>query len=161
MNAEFEYDVLLSRSATDKPVVRPLAERLRQERLKVRFDGWVLKASDSIAVEIEERLERSRVLVLCMPANDAFGSDRAQLESGTCGRGNLPFRDPLNQERCFISLRLDGTPVKGSIAQFFFVTRQKTRSSFVLQLEQTKIHVHLRELGTVRSAHSRSKQKQK
>jgi len=31
----------------------------------------------------------------------------AQLEAGTCGRGNLPFRDPLNQERRFIPLRLD------------------------------------------------------
>ena len=50
------------------------------------------------AAKIEEGLEHSRVLVLCMSAH-AFGSDWAQLEAGTCGRGNLPFRDPLNQER--------------------------------------------------------------
>jgi hypothetical protein len=43
----------------------------------------------------------------------AFGSDWAQLEAGTCGRGNLPFRDPLNHERRFIPLRLDDAPIKG------------------------------------------------
>jgi hypothetical protein len=57
-------------------------------------------------VKIEEGLEHSRVLVLCMSAN-AFGSNWAQLEAGMCGRGNLLFRDPLNQERRFIPLRLD------------------------------------------------------
>jgi hypothetical protein len=33
-----------------------------------------------------------------MSAN-AFGSDWAQLESGTFGSGKLPFRDMLNKER--------------------------------------------------------------
>ncbi|HMG05764.1 MAG TPA: hypothetical protein VK581_09900 [Chthoniobacterales bacterium] len=41
------------------------------------------------------RLERSRLLVLCMSAN-AFGADWAQSKSGT-----FRFRDPLNQERRF------------------------------------------------------------
>jgi len=107
---EFPDDVFVSHSAKDKAMVRPLAERLRQDGLKVWFDEWVLKPGDSLspgerarvrASQTEEGLERSRVLVLCMSAN-AFGSDWAQLESGT-----FRFRDPLNQERHFISLRLD------------------------------------------------------
>ena len=60
------------------------------------------------AAKIEEGLERSRVLVLCMSAN-AFGSDWAQLESGT-----FRFRDPLNKERRFLPLRLDDAPIKDS-----------------------------------------------
>ncbi len=102
MPNEFLYSVFLSHSAKDKAVVRPLAERLRQDGLKVWFDEWVLKPGDSIPAKIEEGLEysRVRVLVLCMSAH-AFGSDWAQLEAGTCGRGNLPFRDPLNKERRF------------------------------------------------------------
>ena len=119
-DADFTHDVFLSHSAKDKPVVRPLAERLRQDGLKVWFDEWVLKPGDSIPAKIEEGLEHSRVLVLCMSAN-AFGSDWAQLEAGTCGRGNLPFRDPLNQERRFIPMRLDDATVKGSLAQFPFI----------------------------------------
>ena len=111
----FTYDVFLSHSSKDKAVVRPLAERLREDGLKVWFDEWVLKPGDSIPAKIEEGLEHSRVLVLCMSAN-AFGSDWAQLEAGT-----FRFRDPLNQERRFIPLRLDDAPIKGSLAQFLYI----------------------------------------
>lgn len=93
MPDEFQYDVFLSHSAKDKAVVHPLAERLRKDGVKVWFNEWVLKPGDSIPAKIEEGLERSRVLVLCMSAN-AFGWDWAQLESGT-----FRFRDPLNKER--------------------------------------------------------------
>jgi hypothetical protein len=55
------------------------------------------------------------------PSLRAFGSDWAQLEASTCGRGNLPFRDPLNKERRFIPLRLDDAPIKGSLAQFLYI----------------------------------------
>ena len=107
----FQYDVFLSHSTKDKAVVRDVAERLRKDGLKVWFDEWVLKPGDSIPAKIEEGLERSLVLVLCMSAN-AFGSDWAQLEAGT-----FRFRDPLKKERRFIPVRLDDAPIKGSLAQ--------------------------------------------
>ncbi len=93
------YDVFVSHSAKDKAAVRPLAERLHADGLKVWFDEWQIKPGDSIPAKIEEGLERSRVLVLCMSAN-AFGSDWAQLEAGT-----FRFHDPLDQEHRFIPLR--------------------------------------------------------
>ena len=40
MPDDFQNDVFLSHSAKDKAVVRPLAERLRQDGLKVWFDEW-------------------------------------------------------------------------------------------------------------------------
>jgi hypothetical protein len=96
MSAEtFSYDVFLSHSAKDKAMVRPLAERLRKDGVKT-----VSQHSTSNS-QLSAGLERSRVLVLCMSAN-AFGSDWAQLESGT-----FRFRDPLNKERRFLPLRLD------------------------------------------------------
>jgi len=127
---EFPYDAFLSHSAKDKAVVRPLAERLRADGLKVWFDEWIPSPAgageggrrpgegrgaegDSIPAKIEEghsqfgfRISDSGFAQPGMSAN-AFGSDWAQLEAGTRGRGNLPFRDPLNQERRFIPLRLD------------------------------------------------------
>ncbi|HMG05762.1 MAG TPA: TIR domain-containing protein, partial [Chthoniobacterales bacterium] len=112
---EFQYDVFLSHSAKDKAVVRDVAERLRKDGVKVWFDEWVLKPGDSIPNKIEEGLERSRVLVLCMSAN-GLGSDWPQLESQT-----YRFRDPLNKERHFIPLRLDDAPIKGSLAQFLYI----------------------------------------
>src|SRR5882672_9377394 len=115
MSAEFQYDVFLSHSAKDKTGVREVAERLRKNGLKVWFDEWVIKPGDSIPAKIEEGLELSRVLVLCMSGN-AFGSDWAQLEAGT-----FRFRDPLNKHRRFIPLRLDDAPIKGSLAQFLYL----------------------------------------
>ena len=99
---DFDYDLFLSHSSKDKKVVRPIAERLRADGLRVWFDEWEIKPGDSLspgerarvrASKIEDGLEDSRVLVLCMSAN-AFGSDWAKLEAGT-----FRFRDPLNIDR--------------------------------------------------------------
>lgn len=111
----FTYDAFLSHSSKDKAVVRPIAERLRGDGLKVWFDEWEIKPGDNIPAKIEEGLEYSRVLVFCMSAN-AFGSDWSQLEAGT-----FRFRDPLNKERRLIPLRLDDAPIKGSLAQFSYI----------------------------------------
>jgi TIR domain len=115
MADDFKYDVFLSHSSKDKAVVRAVAERLRADGLRVWLDEWELKPGDSIPAKIEEGLKHSRVLVLCMSAH-AFGSEWAQLESHT-----FRFKDPLNKERCFIPLRLDEAPIKGSLAQFLYI----------------------------------------
>src|SRR5215813_10309820 len=107
MSGQFPFDVFLSHSAKDKAVVRRLAERLRRDGLSVWFDEWVLQPSDNIPAKIEDGLERSRVLVLCMSAN-ALVSDWAQLEAGT-----FRFRDPLNKDRRFVPVRLDDAPIQG------------------------------------------------
>lgn len=115
MAETFTHDVFLSYSSKDKKVVRAVAERLRGDGLRVWFDEWEIKAGDSIPSKIEEGLEHSRVLVLCMSAN-AFGSDWSQLESHT-----FRFKDPLNRDRRFIPLRLDEAPIKGALAQFQYI----------------------------------------
>ena len=115
MADNFTYDVFLSHSKKDKAVVRNVAERLRGEGVRVWFDDWEIRPGDSIPAKIEDGLEHSRVLVLCMSVH-AFGSDWAQLEAGI-----YRFRDPLNKERRFIPLRLDNAPIKGSLAQFLCI----------------------------------------
>lgn len=112
MSSQFSFDVFLSHSFKDKAVVRTVAERLRADGLRVWFDAWEIQPGDSIPAKIEEGLDGSRVLVLCMSAN-AFSADWVQLEAGT-----FRFRDPLNKERRFIPLRLDDAPIKGALAQF-------------------------------------------
>ncbi|HTG32061.1 MAG TPA: TIR domain-containing protein [Thermoanaerobaculia bacterium] len=115
MADDFKYDVFLSHSAKDKEVVRGIAERLREDGLRIWFEDWEIRAGDSIPAKVEEGLEHSRVLVLCM-SEHAFGSEWARLEAGT-----FRFRDPLNEERGFIPLRLDLAPIHGSLAQFFYI----------------------------------------
>jgi hypothetical protein len=46
MADNFSYDVFLSHNAKDKPRVRRLAERLRQARLRIWFDEWIIKPGD-------------------------------------------------------------------------------------------------------------------
>lgn len=107
----FQFDVFLSHSSRDKDVVRPLAERLRADGLRVWFDEWEIKYGQSIPGQIDQGLEHSRVLVFCMSAN-AFGSDWAQLE-----RYTHQFLDPLNKNRRLLPLRLDDAPIKGTLKQ--------------------------------------------
>ena len=111
----FTQDVFLSHSSHDTDVVRELAERLRGDGVRVWFDEWEIKLGDSVPKKIDDGLEQSRVLVLCL-SEHAFASDWATLESQT-----FRFRDPLNRQRRFIPLRLDGTPIKGSLAQFLSI----------------------------------------
>jgi hypothetical protein len=115
MEDDFAYDVFLSYSNKDKAFVRSLANRLRGDGIRIWFDEWEIRPGDSVPAKIEEGLNQSRVLVLCMSAN-TFDSDWAQLESGT-----FRFHDPLNKQRRFIPLRFDDTPIPGSLAQFRYI----------------------------------------
>src|SRR5262245_27308871 len=96
----FEFDVFLSYSPKDGAIVRRIAERLRDDKLRVWFDKWEVEPGDSIPAKIEDGLERSRALVLCISTN-ALGSELTRLEDDT-----FRFRDPLNKERRFVPLRL-------------------------------------------------------
>lgn len=49
MADEFTYDVFLSHSSKDKAIVRDIAERLRDDGLRVWLDEWVLKPGDNSA----------------------------------------------------------------------------------------------------------------
>ena len=77
---ELDYDVFLSHSTKDKPVVRELAARLHSEA----------------------EVRRKKAEMELPPWPRAFGSDWALLETGT-----FRLRNPLNRERRFIPLRLD------------------------------------------------------
>ena len=114
-----QFDVFLCYSSHDKTVVRALAERMKQDGLRVWFDEWEIRFGDSIPSRIEIGLESAKILILCMSAH-AFGSDWAQLESQS-----FRFRDPLNKNRRFIPVRLDDAPIMGSLAQFKYVDWQQ------------------------------------
>ena len=52
MPDEFPYDVFLSHSAKDKPVVRDVAERLKKDRTRVWFGEWEIKPDGSIPAKL-------------------------------------------------------------------------------------------------------------
>jgi WD40 repeat protein len=115
MAAENQYDVFLSHSSRDKAVVRELAQRLKDDGLRVWFDEWIIKPGDMIGKKIDEGLASSRVLLLCM-SKHFFASEWSSMESGS-----FRFRDPTNKEGRFIPLRLDKTEVPLALRQFAYV----------------------------------------
>ena len=115
MSESFKYDVFLSHSSKDKTAVRELAERLKKDGLRVWLDAWEIQPGDLISLKIEEGLEQSRTLVLVMSKN-AFASEWVTLE-----RHTALFRDPTNQQRRFIPLRLDEAEITETLKQFSYV----------------------------------------
>jgi len=111
----FSYDVFLSHSSKDKPVVRRLAERLRADGLRVWLDDWEIRPGDHIPRRIDEGLDQSAALVLCMSAA-SLGSDWAFLESQA-----FRFTDPVNYDLLFIPLRLDDTERRASLRKFPYI----------------------------------------
>jgi hypothetical protein len=103
---QFEYDVFLSHASADKAAVRELAQRQKADGLRVWFDEWVIQPGDSIPLAIEKGLESSRTLVLAM-SQAAFDSEWVTLE-----RHAALFRDPTNQQRRFITLRVYDCDIK-------------------------------------------------
>jgi hypothetical protein len=106
MCAEFRYDAFLSYSSKDRPIVQELAQRLKADGLRVWFDEWEIQPGDMIGLSIEQALEQSRALVLCMSAN-AFSSDWVMFE-----RGVTPFQDQTNQECHVLPPRLERIDIR-------------------------------------------------
>ncbi len=128
MTETFNYDVFISHSDKDKAVVRPLAERLKRDGLRVWLDVWEINPRARAATKqkkIEQGLAQSRTLLLVMSAN-AFASDWVTLE-----RHTALFRDPTNQHRRFIPLRLDDAPLNDTLKQFAYIDwRRKSAKQY-------------------------------
>jgi hypothetical protein len=129
-----QYDVFLCHSSKNKDVVRDVANRLKSDGVRVWFDEWEIQPGDNIPAKIENGLEHSRVLVLCMSAA-ALAADWPQLESHT-----FRFKDPLNHNHRFIPLRLDDATLKVSLAQFLYVNwRPNERERLLVRREKRRV----------------------
>jgi WD40 repeat protein len=125
MSNPFSFDVFLSHNAKDKPRVRRLAERLRDQGLRIWFDDWIIKPGDDIYLAVEQGIQAARVLVLCMSPH-ALGSGWVGLE-----RSTVLFRDPSNAGRRFVPLLLADCDLPGALRRYKHVDyRKETRSAF-------------------------------
>lgn len=128
MPDEFSYDVFLSHNAQDKPRVRRLAERLKQAGLRVWFDEWNIRSGDIIALKVDEGLEQSRVLLLCISPN-ALASGWVALE-----RSTAIHRDPANEGRRFIPLLLADCDLPDTLRRYKYVDWRKQTDAGIEEL---------------------------
>jgi hypothetical protein len=115
VNKPFDWDVFLSHSSIDKPRVARLAERLTAAGFSVWFDRPNIDSGEDIVTAIEQGLERSRVLILCM-TKAAFESEWVRLE-----RNTATFRDPGNRDRRFLPLRLDDCQIPVTLRRLNYI----------------------------------------
>lgn len=115
MNGQFLFDVFLSHNSEDKPKVRRLAERLKQAGLRVWLDEWNIKHGDMVTLKMDEGLEQSRVLLLCISPN-ALASGWVALE-----RSTAIHRDPANEGRRFIPLLLADCDLPDTLRRYKYV----------------------------------------
>lgn len=130
MKAKFPFDVFLSHNSKDKPRVRKLAERLKSAGLRVWFDEWNVRSGDIIALKVDEGLEQSRVLLLCVSPN-ALASGWVGLE-----RSTAIHRDPANEGRRFIPLLLSDCDLPDTLRRYKYVDwRGEAEEAFAELLE--------------------------
>jgi len=60
---EYRYDLFLSHASEDKDWCEKLAERLRDQGVRVWFDGWELQPGDNLMARINDGIKRSRKMV--------------------------------------------------------------------------------------------------
>jgi|ERR1044071_4318510 hypothetical protein len=115
MGKEFTFDVFIGHNSKDKPRVRNLAERLRDDGVRVWYDEWEVRAGDVIIQKVESGLEVARKFMLAISAH-AFDSDWVSLE-----RTTAMHRDPMNKESRFIPLLLEDCDMPDTIRRLRYV----------------------------------------
>ena len=119
MTSPFDYDLFLSHSHKDKPLIRKLADKLTRDGVRVWLDELIIQPGDSIPLAVKNGLLKSRVLVLCWSKNYAE-SEWGQFEANT-----FLFRDPNNRERRFVPLRLDDHEIDETLKQYLYIDYRK------------------------------------
>ena len=89
------------------------------------MDEWVIQPGDIISLKVDEGLEQSRVLLLCLsPA--ALASDWVALE-----RSTAIHRDPANAGRRFIPLLLADCELPDTLRRHKYVDfREEAEAAF-------------------------------
>jgi TIR domain len=131
MNELFKYDVFMSYSAHDQGEARALAERLRRDGLRVWpgvFDGFSAEgaadqdgarpsdeARQAARSQSEAGLEQARTLVQLL-SRHATAAEWVTFEQHA-----VRFRDPLNQLRRLVPVRLDDAEMRDALKPFAYV----------------------------------------
>jgi WD40 repeat protein/GTPase SAR1 family protein len=115
MATTLNYDAFVCYSRKDLSVAVELIERLKSDRLKVYPGELSREVVKSAVDEVENVLKRSRSLVLLISVN-TLSTEWFAFE-----RLTSLFRDPANNQRRFIPVRLDDSLPPDSLKQFAYI----------------------------------------
>ena len=116
-DSDFIYDVFLSHASEDTEWCEKLAERLRNDGVRVWFDRWELQAGDHLEVRINEGLEQSRKMVAVWSGN--YFRDRKLWTYAEAFSRLHP--DPLVQERPLIPVLLEGCNIPPLLQSLLYI----------------------------------------
>lgn len=128
---EPEFDVFLSYASEDAAWCERLAERLRNEGVRVWFDRWQLKPGDHLEARINEGLENSRKLVAVW-SQHYFREDKVWTLAESYSRQHA---DMLARERPLIPVLIEDCAVKPTFASLIYVDF-RNRDDFDLRFRQ-------------------------
>jgi len=112
-----EYDVFLSHAGEDTAWCETLAERLRNEGVRVWFDQWELQPGDNLLARINGGLARSRKMIAVWSANYfRDGKVWTLVESFSQLHG-----DPLSQDRPIIPLLIEDCTILPTFRNILFI----------------------------------------
>ncbi|MBI3270474.1 MAG: TIR domain-containing protein [Planctomycetes bacterium] len=109
---EPEFDAFLSYASEDGPWCEQLAERLRNEGVRVWFDKWQLQPGDHLEARINDGLERSRKMIAVWSTH-YFRQGKVWTLAESYSRQH---EDMLAQDRPLIPLLIEDCQVKPTLA---------------------------------------------
>lgn len=109
------WDVFLSHSSRDKERARILRDALRDRDVSVWFDEEQIRPGDSIPLKVEEGIEYSKAVIVCLSPN-YLDSHWTPAE-----RAAFTYSDPNNKKRTLIPVIFEDCKVPRSLAHLLYV----------------------------------------
>lgn len=143
-NKDFEYDVFLSHASEDMDWCEQLAERLRNDGVRVWFDKWQLKPGDHLLKRLNDGLKQSRKMVAVW-SRSYFRDDKVW----TLAEGySQQHPDVLAQERPLIPLLIENCDILPTFKNLIYIDF-RNNDDFDLRLRQLieALDLHRREFA--------------
>jgi WD40 repeat protein len=138
---DFEYDVFLSYASEDVKWCKKLAERLREEGVRVWFDKWKLTTTRRSINQLKIGLKNSRKMIAVLSTHYFLDDTLLTLTKSYFKK----LKDILHQERPLIPLLIDSCDIPSPFSEIHFIDF-KTEDDFDLRCQQLIEEIDLSQL---------------